>query len=115
MKQLTGSFGAIIAGACCLGLPPLIAVLTGVGMGFILHDAILIPLLIIILGFTLWSLNASKKKHAKVGPLYLGAGMSILAFSGLWILTAVSWLGFIGLISVSIWDVFLIKRLNNNG
>ena len=110
MKQMAGSLGSIVAGACCLGLPPLIAALTGVGMGFLLHDAILIPLLVILLGFTLWSLNGSRKKHGQNGPFYVGAVASVLAFVGLWIFAPVSWLGFIALVSASAWDIILIRK-----
>jgi len=110
MKQLAGSFGSIVAGACCLGLTPLIATLTGVGMGFILHDAILIPLLVVMLGFTLWSLNASRKRHGQNMPFYLGITSSLLAFVGLWVFVPASWAGFIGLIVVSIWDMLLIRK-----
>jgi len=110
MKQLAGSFGSILAGACCLGLPPLIATLTGIGMGFVLHDAILIPLLVIFLGFTVWSLHKSKQKHGQNTAFYLGAGSSIVAFVGLWVFAPVSWMGFIGLIAASIWDIMLVKK-----
>lgn len=110
MKQLAGSFGSILAGACCLGLPPLIAALTGAGMGFVLHDAILIPLLVVMLSFTLWGLNSSKKKHQQTGPFYLGAASSILAFVGLWVFVPISWLGFIALIFASIWDMILSRK-----
>ncbi len=110
MKQLAGSLGSVVAGACCLGLPPLIAALTGVGMGFLLHDAILIPLLLVMLGFTLWGLNTSRKRHGKNTPFYLGIVSSFLAFVGLWVFSPISWAGFIGLITVSIWDMVLIKK-----
>ncbi len=110
MKQLAGSLGSVVAGACCLGLPPLIATLTGIGMGFLLHDAILIPLLLVMLGFTLWSLNASRKRHGQNRPLYFGMTSSLLAFVGLWILAPMSWVGFVGLIAVSIWDMLLMRK-----
>jgi len=110
MKQLAGSLSSVVVGACCLGLPPLITALTGAGMGFLLHDAILIPLLLVMLGFTLWSLNASRKRHGKTMPFYLGITSSLLAFVGLWVFVPVSWTGFIGLIAVSIWDMLLIRK-----
>lgn len=113
MKQLAGSFGSILAGACCLGLPPLLAALTGIGMGFVLHDAILIPLLIILLSFTVWSLHKSRKQHGHNNAFYLGAGSSVVAFVGLWFFAPVSWLGFIGLISASIWDIMLVRKNKN--
>jgi len=110
MKQLAGSFGSLVAGACCLGLPPLIAMLTGIGMGFILHDAILIPLLILMLSFTVWSLNSSKNQHGQTGPFSTGVVSSILAFAGLWVFAPISWLGFAGLIGASIWDIVVIRK-----
>ncbi len=110
MKQVTSSIGALIAGACCLGLPPLIAALTGVGMGFLLHDAILIPLLVVLLGFTVWSLHKSQQRHGEKGPFYAGVVSSVLAFAGLWVFVPLSWLGFIGLIAASVWDVLILRK-----
>ncbi len=90
MRQIFGSFGSLFAAACCLGLAPLLSVLTAVGAGFLINDAILIPLFVFFLGFTLWSLHSSGKKHNHKIPFYIGLAGSILAFAILCIWTLAS-------------------------
>lgn len=109
MKSIFGSFGSLFVGACCLGVAPLIGALSAVGLGFLIRDAVLIPLLVIMLGFTLWALWSSRQIHHLEGPMYLGLAGALLAFAGLWIYVPLSWAGFIGLVGASIWD--LVGRL----
>jgi len=110
MRQIFGSLGSLFAGACCLGLTPLLAGLTAIGAGFAINDAILIPLLLVFLGFTVWSLSTSRKKYQQNGPMYLGIAAALIAFSGLWIFAPLSYLGFILLISSSVWDMVLVRK-----
>ena len=58
-KQMTSLFGTTITAACCLGLPVVLSALTAIGLGFLIHDAILIPLFIGFIGFNLWILHRS--------------------------------------------------------
>ena len=62
-KQMTSLIGTAITAACCLGLPIVLSALTAIGLGFLIHDAILIPLFIGFIGFNLWMLHHSVNKQ----------------------------------------------------
>jgi len=51
---VTGATGGVVAALCCLGWAPLLGVLGAVGLGFLLHDAILLPALAGFLALTVW-------------------------------------------------------------
>lgn len=51
-----GVGGSLFAALCCLGFPALLAILSAVGLGFLVNDAVLIPLLVLFLLVTLWGL-----------------------------------------------------------
>lgn len=48
-----GVGGSIFAALCCLGFPALLSTLSAIGLGFLVNDAILVPLLILFLGITI--------------------------------------------------------------
>jgi hypothetical protein len=48
-----GVAGTIFAALCCLGFPALLSILGTVGLGFLINDAILVPLLALFLIVTL--------------------------------------------------------------
>ncbi len=62
-KQITTLIGTAITVACCLGLPVVLSALTAIGLGFLIHDAILIPLFTGFIGFNLWMLSRSVNKQ----------------------------------------------------
>ena len=45
-----GPIGSILATLCCLGVAPLLGALTALGLGFLINDLILLPLLLFFLG-----------------------------------------------------------------
>jgi hypothetical protein len=49
-----GVGGSLFAALCCLGFPALVSLLSAIGLGFLMNDAILIPLLILFLARTIW-------------------------------------------------------------
>ncbi len=62
-KQMTSLIGTAITAACCLGLPIILSALSAIGLGFLIHDAILIPLFIGFISFNLWMLHHSVNKQ----------------------------------------------------
>jgi mercuric ion transport protein len=83
-----GVIGSIFAALCCLGFPALLSILSAIGLGFIINDAVLLPLLVVFLIVTL-------------GGLYLG-----VRHHG-------SWLAFIvGLISAASVFIFILVAFN---
>lgn len=110
LKQIGGTTGAVFAGACCLGFAPLLAALGAVGLGFLIRDAVLLPLFLLFLGLTLWSLWASRASHHQPGPFYLGLGSAIAAFAALWFLVPLAYAGLLGLIAAAAWDIVTLRR-----
>jgi mercuric ion transport protein len=52
MKEKTKQIiGTAITAACCLGLPIVLGALSAIGLEFLIHDAILIPLFIGFISF----------------------------------------------------------------
>jgi mercuric ion transport protein len=84
-KQITSLIGTAITAACCLGLPVILSALTAIGLGFLIHDAILIPLFI---GFNLWILSRSVNKQEACAtetmpPFKLAAIGGVISILGL--------------------------------
>ena len=63
-----GVGGSLFAALCCLGFPALLAILSAVGLGFLVNDAVLIPLLVLFLSVTLWGLYLGKRHHGSWMP-----------------------------------------------
>jgi len=51
---VTGATGGAVAALCCLGWAPLLGVLGAAGLGFLLHDAFLLPALAGFLALAAW-------------------------------------------------------------
>ncbi len=110
MKQIFGSSSSLVVGACCLGLTPLLSGLTAVGLGFLINDLILLPLLAIALAFTLWALWSASKRHKLKAPFYVAILASVIAFAGLWVFVPLSYAGFAMLFGTTIWDYIAGRR-----
>ncbi|MCF6251958.1 MAG: MerC domain-containing protein [Methylococcaceae bacterium] len=87
-KQMTSLVGTAITAACCLGLPAILSVLSAIGLGFLIHDAILIPLFTGFIGFNLWMLVRAVKKQQvcateTMTPFKLAAIGGVISILGL--------------------------------
>lgn len=109
-KQISGSIGSIIASICCLGFAPALAALSALGLGFLINDAILIPLLVLFLGLTVWGLLASRHRHGINHPFFLGSTGAIAALVGIFVFMPVHILGLVALIAAAVWDIVLLRR-----
>jgi len=80
-----GVVGSIFAALCCLGFTALLSILSAIGLGFLINDAVLLPLLIIFLGFTLVGLALGMREHHRASALVLGivsaAGVFVFIFT----------------------------------
>lgn len=108
-KQIGGTTGSVLAGACCLGFAPLLAALSAVGAGFLIRDAVLIPLFVAFLAFTLWSLWSSGKRHGRAGPFRLGLAGAVIAFAALWFFAPLAYAGLVVFIAASVWDIVILR------
>lgn len=110
LKQICGTTGSALTGACCLGFAPLVSALTALGAGFLIRDAVLIPLFLVFLGFTLWSLWSSRARHGKAGPFYLGLGSAIVAFAALWFFIPLAYAALGAFIAAAVWDIVALRN-----
>jgi mercuric ion transport protein len=110
LKEASGPVGSVLAGACCLGFAPLLAGLSAIGAGFVVNDAILIPLFVTFLAYSIWVLWASRKVHGRAGPFYLGASGAVVAFAALWFLPALSYAALATLIAASVWNIIVQRQ-----
>lgn len=107
-----GVVGSLFAVACCLGVSAVVSVVTAIGLGFLLRDAILLPLAIVFLALTVWGLAAGWRRHHNVAPLAIGiaAALAILVSAFVVHVRAAAF-GSVGvLIAATILDVVLRMR-----
>lgn len=109
-KEISGCTGSVVAGACCLGFAPLLAGLSAVGAGFLINDAVLVPLFVASLAYTVWVLWSSRKFHGRAGPFYLGVGAATVAFAALWFLAPLAYVALAVLIVASIWNIVVYRQ-----
>lgn len=104
VKQLGSALGAVVAALCCAGVSWALAALSAVGAGFLINDAVLIPLFAALLALSLWFLHRATRAHGNRAPLYLGIAGAAIAFAGLWTWIAAIWAGLAALVAASLWD-----------
>lgn len=107
-----GVTGSIFAALCCLGFPALLSILSAIGLGFLINDAVLLPLLIIFLLVTLIGLYLGAPHHGSwlafiIGVVSAGATFVfiVIAFN-----KPLAGIGVAGLVLASILNVLLWQR-----
>lgn len=102
-----GVAGSAFASLCCLGTPALLSLLSAIGLGFLIHDAILLPLMVVFLALSVIGLSRSCARHRKPYPLALGILSAIGLLIGVLFLsqTALPYVSLAGLIGASGWDI----------
>ena len=110
LKQWSSVIGAGFAAACCLGVAAVVSALTAIGAGFLIRDAILIPLYLALLGLSVWLLYRSARSHEDLRPFWLGALSALVAFAGIWIATALVYAALAILAASSVWDFLNARR-----
>lgn len=106
---LAGSFFTLL---CCLGFGPLIALLSALGAGFLINDAVLAPLLIVFLVIGGIGLGLTYRRHRHKGPLlvHLSGGAAVFEFTFVAFVAPLVWLGITGLVAASVWDFVIGRR-----
>src|SRR6266545_6303326 len=67
-----GVGGSLFAALCCLGFPALLSIISAIGLGFLIRDAVLMPLLLAFLVLTLVGLFLGMRHHHQPWALVLG-------------------------------------------
>lgn len=105
-----GIGGSIFAALCCLGFPALLSILSAIGLGFLINDAILLPLLAIFLVITLFGLYVGMRHHGQPWAFVLGLISAVITFVFIFINTIVAYFGLAGLIVSGVLNVWLKTR-----
>lgn len=104
-----GIGGSLFAALCCLGFPALISILSAIGLGFIVNDAILIPLLIVFLLVALGGLYLGVRHHGSWLAFIVGAIGAVVMFVSIAVVgnKVLAGIGIAGLIAASVLNVWL--------
>lgn len=107
-----GIAGSFIAGACCLGLPAVLSIVTAVGLGFLIRDAILLPLMVVFLAVSLIGLYLGYRVHRSPWALVLASVSSVAVFFFIFVHTInlAAYLAIAGLVVASVFNVVLRRR-----
>lgn len=113
-----GSFGsAFIVGLCPICIPAIGAFLSAIGLGFLVQESVLLPVLIgflvLTVGGLLWSYL---REHGNILPLVGGILMGVALSVGRYVYVdavinqVLMYGGIVGIIAVSFWNLRLRKK-----
>lgn len=108
-KQPGSMLGVSFAAVCCLGVGWALAARAAIGAGFLINDAILIPLFLAFIALSLWLLWRSLRPRGELRPLYLSVAGAVAAVGGLFIAPAVVYAALAAMVGGSLWD-FALRR-----
>jgi mercuric ion transport protein len=75
-----GVGGSLFAALCCLGFPALVSILSAIGLGFLINDDILRPLLIVFLLVAVFGLALGMRHHGSPWALIVGTLSAVTAY-----------------------------------
>ena len=104
--------GALFSVLCCIGLAPLVGLVSVAGAGFLLSNAVLLPLLFFFLtvgGLAMWR---SQRRHGNPFPLLFHVAGAALTLFFTWVVFhgLLIWVGLAVLIATVFWNVQLEYR-----
>lgn len=107
-----GVAGSAFAALCCLGVPALVSFLSALGLGFLINDAILMPLLAVSLIMTVGGLYLGMKDHGHKLALALGVASALVIFVFIAVAfnKALAVTGILGLVGASLLNIWLKLR-----
>ncbi len=108
-KAIFGSLGSAFAAACCAGIPAVLGALSAVGLGFLVNDLILFPLLALFFGLGLWGLWDGVSRHGLRGVLVLGGIGAALMVVGI-VFQPLTYVGAAAMIGTALWNVLALRQ-----
>jgi mercuric ion transport protein len=111
-----GVGGSLFAALCCLGFPALVSMLSAIGLGFLINDDILRPLLIVFLLVAILGLALGMRHHRNPWALIVGILSAVTAYGFIYISfnEVIAVLGIAGLVIASLLNVLLRQRQLKN-
>jgi mercuric ion transport protein len=94
---------------CCAGVTPVIGLVSALGLGFLLRDAIVVPVLVVGLGVTGWGLWQGRQCHRRNGPLVAGLVAGFVTVGGIVAWVPLAFVGFVGVIVASLWNLAAVR------
>ncbi len=110
MKDKLGFLGTLFASLCCLGVSVVIAPLTAIGLGFLINDLILLPLVLAFLLITLWGLYTVWQRHGVRLPFFLGIFAAVLLIPSFFVSVYFSSFLLALLLAATIWNTGAARR-----
>jgi len=110
VRDKLGFLGTLFASLCCLGVSVVIAPLTAIGLGFLINDLILLPLVLVFLLITLWGLYTGWKRHGLRPPFFLGIFAAVLLIPSFFVSAYLSSLLLGVLLVATIWNTIAVAR-----
>lgn len=110
-SSVFGSLGATFAALCCAGVPAVLGALSAAGLGFLVNDMILLPLVILSLGVALWGLGRGTARHGLRRILVLGWVGAVLLVVGIFIYPLV-YAGVAAMLGAALWNTAVLRSAN---
>lgn len=107
-----GSLGSSFAALCCAGVPAVLGALSAAGLGFLVNDLLLFPLLALFVGLALWGLGSGVARHGFQGILVLGWIGAALMVGGIFSLPALIYMGAIVMLGASAWNALALRQVS---
>jgi mercuric ion transport protein len=112
-----GVVGAIVATLCCLGVTAVVSVVAALGLGFLINDAVLAPLLVLSLVLVVWGLVSGWRRHGNSSAFALGisAGVTLVVFAYLHQSKPLAYLSMAGLVTATVLNVVFTRHPPQRG
>jgi mercuric ion transport protein len=109
-SSVFGSLGATVASLCCAGVPAILGALSAAGLGFLVNDLILFPLLALFLGLGLWGLWDGVRRHGLRAVLVLGGVGALLMVAGILLQPLIVYAGAAAMLGAAVWNTVALRQ-----
>ncbi len=93
------------------GAEPVRGLASGLGLTALLEPTVLLPLLALLLGVTLWSLATDRRYHRNPNPSRTAWAGTALVFAGHWTVAALTWAGAALVAAAAVWNSREVRDL----
>ena len=84
--------------------------LSAAGLGFLVNDAILLPLVVLALGVALWGLVRGTVRHRLRGVLVLGSLGAVLLIVGIFLYPLLLYAGAAAMLGSAVWNAVALRN-----